>query len=118
VRERLTFIFPICKSIEKRIFILENIIVLWTVKSIAKVILETRIVHKLDINICITMTGSIPLFVFHYLICCNPPGIIYPVYSALALTWFIIYMNYCNVCFLNNVIKRMYSQICTWGHLY
>jgi hypothetical protein len=28
VRERLTFIFPICKSIEKRIFILENIIVL------------------------------------------------------------------------------------------
>jgi hypothetical protein len=55
---------------------------------------------KFDFYVLITITRLIPLLVDYQ----SPEVIILPVVSASSLTWFIRYIYYWNVQFLNNVI--------------
>ena len=66
---------------------------------------------KLDIYVCITITGSIPLLVdYQYRVDISagglsvPEGIIRLVISVSALLWLIRYIYYSYLQFLNNII--------------
>ena len=77
---------------------------------------------KLDIYVFITITQLKPLMVYDGLLI--PEGIIRPVVSVSALTWFIRYIYYWNLEFLSNVIiiktKVLLPQVLwlfCWGPL-